>query len=153
MMVATPELVRNHYTLDAGWFKATGEKSINAFIDKGMEPPTHNPIELAENVLGKLVTYMTSGPIIVMVWQGAHVVKIVRKIIGGTEPLTSDVGTIRGDYVLDSYELSSNDGRCVRNLVHASGSVSEANNEIKHWFTDNEIMDYKLIGDIVLYGV
>ena len=77
---------------------------------------------------------MTSGPVIMMVWQGAHAVGIVRKITGATEPLTSDVGTIRGDFVLDSYEMSDTDGRAVRNILHASGTVEEAEAEIKLWF-------------------
>ena len=51
-----------------------------------------------------------------MVWQGAHSVALGRKLAGGTEPLTSDVGTIRGDYVLDSYAMSDTDDRSIRNL-------------------------------------
>jgi len=91
--------------------------------------------------------------LIAMIWEGAHAVKIVRKLVGGTEPLSSDVGTIRGDYVLDSYEMSDTDGRAIRNLVHASGSVEEAETEINHWFLPNEIISYRLIQDEVLYDV
>jgi nucleoside-diphosphate kinase len=152
MMKATPDLIENHYTLDPAWKQSVGEKSIKAYADKGIEPPSQDPIEIADTVLGRLVTYMSSGPVIAMVWQGAHAVKIVRKIVGGTEPLTSDVGTIRGDYVLDSYQMSGNDDRSVRNLVHASGSVPEAEDEIKHWFTEGEIMEYTLVNDAILYG-
>jgi nucleoside-diphosphate kinase len=88
-----------------------------------------------------------------MVWQGAHSVKIIRKLVGGTEPLSTDVGTIRGDYVLDSYQMSDEDDRSIRNLIHASGSVDEASNEIKHWFADNELMNYKLVQEQILYDV
>jgi nucleoside-diphosphate kinase len=88
-----------------------------------------------------------------MVWQGAHAVKIVRKITGGTEPLTTDVGTIRGDYVLDSYEISDNYVRALRNLVHASGSVQEAENEIQHWFSEDEIAKYTHFQEKILYDV
>ena len=96
---------------------------------------------------------MASGPVIAMVWQGAHAIKIVRKITGGTEPLTSDVGTIRGDFVLDSYQMSDTDQRSIRNLIHASGSVSEAEMEIKHWFKSDEILNYRLIQEQILYDV
>ena len=96
---------------------------------------------------------MTSGPVIAMVWQGAHSVAIVRKITGGTEPLTSPVGTIRGDYVLDSYQMSESDIRSVRNIIHASGSVAEAKNEIVHWFTKDEIIDYKIVQEQIMYDV
>ena len=85
--------------------------------------------------------------------QGAHAVAIVRKLVGGTEPLTSDVGTIRGDFVLDSYQMSDTDGRAVRNLVHASGSVKEAEAELAHWFGRNEIVNYRLVGEQILYDV
>ena len=88
-----------------------------------------------------------------MVWQGAHAVELIRKIVGSTEPLTSDVGTIRGDYVLDSYRMADGDERAVRNIVHASGSVEEAENEITHWFDDNELLTYRLVGDQILYDV
>ena len=96
---------------------------------------------------------MTSGPVIFMIWQGAHAVKIIRKITGSTEPLTSDVGTIRGDFVLDSYQMSDADNRSVRNLVHASGSPAEAEKEIAHWFSKGELIDYRLVAEQILYDV
>ena len=96
---------------------------------------------------------MTSGPVIAMVWQGAHAVPVVRKITGGTEPLTSDIGTIRGDFVLDSYQMSDGDGRSVRNLIHASGTVPEAELEIAHWFKPEELTDYRLVQEQIIYDV
>jgi nucleoside-diphosphate kinase len=153
MMVPTAELIEKHYTLDPEWRRVTGEKTIKGYKDKGLVPPTEDPYEVTGILLGRLVKYMTSGPIIAMVWEGAHAVAIVRKITGGTEPLTSDVGTIRGDYVIDSYQMTDADKRSVRNLVHASGSVKEANDEIAHWFTEEELMNYKLVGERILYDV
>lgn len=152
LMIPTAEMVEKHYTLDAGWYDAVGAKSIKGFLDKGLTPPTDDPRALAKNILERLVKYLTSGPVIAMVWQGAHAVKIVRKITGGTEPLTSDVGTIRGDFVLDSYQTSEADERSIRNLVHASGSVKEAEDEIAHWFKPEEIMDYKLVQERIIYA-
>jgi nucleoside-diphosphate kinase len=153
MMVASPEHIEKHYTLDPNWRMSNGEKTIKSYLDKGLTPPTTDPIEMSGRTLEKLKTYMSSGPVIVMVWQGAHAVKLVRKITGGTEPLTSDVGTIRGDFVIDSYQVSDADGRSVRNLVHASGSVEEAENEIKLWFKDDEIIKYRLASEAILYDV
>jgi nucleoside-diphosphate kinase len=153
MMIASPEHIEKHYTLDPNWRMSNGEKTIKSYLDKGLTPPTTDPIEMSGRTLEKLKTYMSSGPVIVMVWQGAHAVKLVRKITGGTEPLTSDVGTIRGDFVIDSYQVSDADGRSVRNLVHASGSVEEAENEIKLWFKDDEIIKYRLASEAILYDV
>jgi len=151
MFVPTGEMIEQHYTLDPEWRRITGEKTIKGYMDKGLNPPVSDPLEVTRLLLEKLKKYMTSGPVIAMVLQGAHAVKIVRKITGGTEPLTSDVGTIRGDYVLDSYQMSDTDGRSIRNLVHASGSVKEAEDEIKHWFTDKELMDYTLMQEHIIY--
>ena len=153
MMIPAAEKVEQHYTLDSSWRKVTGEKTINAYKEKGMKPPSEDPLAITAIILANLKKYLTSGPVIFMVWEGAHAVQIVRKITGGTEPLTSDVGTIRGDHVLDSYEMADLDGRAVRNLIHASGSVSEANAEIKHWFSDAELFDYRIIHEEILYDV
>ncbi len=153
LVVPTPELVEKHYTLDPSWRRVTGEKTIKGYLDKGLTPPTTDPLEVTERLLTRLKKYMTAGPVAAMVWQGAHAVAIVRKITGGTEPLTSDIGTIRGDFVLDSYAISDNDNRSVRNLVHASGSVKEAEGEIKLWFQDNELINYKLVQEQIIYDV
>jgi len=152
MFVPSAEMIEKHYTLDPQWRRVTGEKTIKGYLDKGMKPPTNDPLEVTRVLLEKLKTYMTAGPVIAMVWQGAHAVKIVRKLTGSTEPLMSDVGTIRGDFVLDSYQMSDGDGRAIRNLVHASGSVKEAEDEIKHWFDKKEIVDYTLVQEEIIYG-
>ncbi len=153
MFVPTSEFVKAHYTLDPEWMRKTGEKTIAGYLKKGMKPPYEDPIESSTVVLGNLQKYMSSGPVVAMVWQGAHAVGIVRKLIGGTEPLTSDVGTIRGDYVLDSYQLSDTDGRAIRNLIHASGSTDEAKMEIGLWFKENEVINYKLVQEAITYDV
>lgn len=153
MLVPSAEHIEKHYTLDPEWRRITGEKTIAGYKSKGLIPPTDNPFEITDKLLKTLTSYMTSGPVIAMVWEGAHAAKIVKKLVGGTEPLTSDVGTIRGDYVLDSYTMSDNDGRAVRNLLHASGSANEAELEINHWFKPKELINYKTISESVLYDV
>ncbi len=124
-----------------------------ATVSKGLVPPSNDPHELTARILKNLVSYLTAGPIVAIVLEGAYAVPIVRKLVGGTEPLMSDVGTIRGDFVLDSYQMSDNDGRAMRNVVHASGSVKEANDEIKHWFKPEELMKYKTVQEKILYDV
>ncbi len=153
MLVPTAEHIEKHYTLDPEWRRKTGEKTIKGYKDKGLTPPTEDPLEVTRIVLESLKKYMTSGPVLALVWQGAHAVEIVRKMTGGTEPRSSDVGTIRGDFVLDSYQMADEDKRAVRNLIHASGSAVEAEMEIAHWFKDEEIMNYKHIQEQILYDV
>ncbi len=118
-----------------------------------MTPPTTDPEEAGDKILDVLKKYITSGPVFAVVFEGANAVGLVRKITGGTEPLTSDVGTIRGDFMLDSYHVADTDGRAVRNVIHASGSVDEANKEIAHWFGSDEIVDYNIVQEKILYDV
>ncbi|HVM59162.1 MAG TPA: nucleoside-diphosphate kinase [Candidatus Paceibacterota bacterium] len=152
MMVAHAEHVEKHYTLDPEWRRVTGEKTIAGYKEKGLTPPSEDPYEITARILEGLKKYMVAGPIMVMIWEGAHAVKIVRKLVGSTEPLSSAPGTIRGDYVLDSYQMSDGDGRAVRNLIHASGSPSEAAAEIAHWFKPEEIIEYRQIQDAIIYA-
>ena len=153
MALPTESHVEAHYTLDPNWRTVTGEKTIKGYKEKGLTPPSEDPLEITAAILLGLKKYMTSGPVIVMVWQGAHAVKIIRKIVGSTEPLSSDVGSIRGDFVLDSYQMSDTDKRAVRNLIHASGSPEEATMEIKHWFDPKEVTHYRLVQEQILYDV
>ena len=153
MLVPTPEQIEKHYTLDPEWRRVTGEKTIKGYLSKGLKPPSEDPLEITAKILANLKKYLASGPVVAMVLQGAHSVQIVRKLVGGTEPLTSDVGSIRGDFVLDSYQMSDPDNRAVRNLIHASGSPKEANDEISHWFSKVDLVDYKLVQDHILYDV
>ena len=153
MVTATPKHIEEHYTLDPELRRITGEKTIKGYLDKGLTPPSNDPLEITAKVLANLKKYMSAGPVICMVWEGAHAVKIVRKLVGSTEPLSSDVGSIRGDFVLDSYQMSDTDGRAVRNLIHASGSVKEAEMEMTHWFKKDELLDYRLVQEEILYDV
>lgn len=152
MLVATPEMVEKHYLVDPGWKESVGKKTIESYAKKGKTPPSTDPTVIGDMVLGNLKKYMTSGPVVAMMWQGIHAVGVVRKITGGTEPLTSDVGTIRGDLTIDSYEVADLDGRSVRNLIHASSSTSDAEKEIAIWF-GGDVLSYRLINEAILYDV
>jgi len=147
----TKELVEKHYTNDPDWIEKTGAKFIKHATEHGLRIKHPDPVKMGQHILERLAKYMTSGPVIALVLQGLHAVPIVRKITGGTEPLQSDVGTIRGDFVLDSYEFSDIQDRSIRNLVHASGSVEEANKEIALWFEKDELINYTLVQEKILY--
>ena len=88
-----------------------------------------------------------------MALEGNEAVGVVKKIVGGTEPLTSDVGTIRGDLTSDSYGTAGLDGRAVRNLVHCSDKVEEAERELAIWFKPSELISYTHIEEKMLYDV
>ncbi|KAJ9604764.1 nucleoside diphosphate kinase Ndk1 [Cladophialophora chaetospira] len=80
-----------------------------------------------------LVTYMLSGPIVAMVWEGRDACKTGRAILGATNPLASNPGTIRGDYAID----------VGRNVCHGSDGVESAKKEIALWFSKEEIQSWK----------
>ncbi|MDI1485726.1 MAG: nucleoside diphosphate kinase Ndk1 [Ramalina farinacea] len=80
-----------------------------------------------------LVTYMLSGPICAMVWEGREAVKTGRTLLGATNPMASAPGTIRGDYAID----------VGRNVCHGSDAVESAKKEIDLWFKKEELMSYK----------
>ncbi|MDD4938360.1 MAG: nucleoside-diphosphate kinase [Candidatus Shapirobacteria bacterium] len=153
MAIPNKKLALDHYSVDPEWTLKTGTKSIEAWKAKGLTPPTNDPIELAEGVRKQLVSFLSSGPVVAMIWQGMNAISVIRKITGGTEPLTSVPGTIRGDYTIDSYRAADVDKRAVRNIIHASGSVEEANKEISLWFKSDEIVSYRLISEAIIYDV
>lgn len=153
MVIPTEEQVEKHYTVDPEWRMKNGNKTIASYQAKGKTPPSSDPMEMSGMTLKKLIKYISSGPVIAMVWQGMHAVGVVRKITGSTEPLTSDVGTVRGDLTIDSYEVSDIDQRSVRNLIHASGSTEEAEKEITLWFKPEELINYRLISEEILYDI
>jgi nucleoside-diphosphate kinase len=86
------------------------------------------------------------------IFEGEQAVAQTRKLVGATEPASSAPGTIRGDFSIDTYALSNSQDRPLRNLIHASGTVEEANNEKAIWFKPEEIMSINATLDPVLYG-
>ena len=152
MIMATEDQCWTHYNKDDAWFEDKGGKTIENKKSAGL-PVEKEAIEYGKDIVKALVNFMTSGPVVAMVWEGNQAIGIVKKMVGGTEPLSSAAGTIRGDYTLDSYELANLDERAVRNLIHCSDQTSEAEREIKIWFDDKELLQYKLIAEQILYDV
>lgn len=95
-----------------------------------------------EKAFDMALEFMTQGPVIAMVLEGVESVELVRKLVGGTEPKSALPGTIRGDYSHMSFGYADEHNVGIPNLIHASGSVEEAKQEIEHWFADHEIYDY-----------
>ncbi|XP_061892726.1 nucleoside diphosphate kinase, mitochondrial isoform X2 [Entelurus aequoreus] len=80
-----------------------------------------------------LVQYMTSAPVVVMVWEGHNVVQASRVMVGPTNPSTAQAGTVRGDFSL----------HVSRNVVHASDSLEGAEREIQLWFQGKELLKWE----------
>ena len=152
LALAKKEDVRMHYTVDPDWIKITGEKAKKAKEKQGINV-SESAEEIGERVLEALIKFMTAGPVVVMVIEGAHAVPLVRKIVGSTEPLSSDVGTIRGDYVFDSYEMADTNNRAIRNLIHASSDIESAKKEINIWFDEKELLNYSTAQERFIYDI
>ena len=151
MVTPTAEQIEKHYLVNPDWKINVGTKTIENYNKKGETPPSTDPLVVGENVLKMLKHYMTMGPVISMVWEGANAVEVVRKVTGSTEPRSSDVGTIRGDFMLDSYPIADLDVRALRNIAHISGNVSEATKELPIWFKPEEIIEYRHVQEKILY--
>lgn len=151
-VIATEEQGWAHYKKDDVWLKKKGELRANQRKEKGL-PVVKDVMEYGRDIVLANVKFITAGPIVAMVWEGNKAVGMVKKIVGGTEPLTSDVGTIRGDLTVDSYDLSDADERCVRNLLHCTDDAKEAQREIDIWFTPEELLDYRHLTEQMLYDV
>lgn len=151
MLIPSEKLALAHYSTDPEWAIKTGTKSQEAAKTRGEKLWTDDPVAYAEGIRTTLKKFLSSGPIVAMVWQGMNAVGVVRKITGSTEPLSSVPGTIRGDYTIDSYSAADQDKRSVRNIIHSSGSVAEAETEINVWFKPEEIVSYRLIAEEIIY--
>ncbi|CAM9996504.1 unnamed protein product [Scytosiphon promiscuus] len=95
----------------------TKEMAANHYADLSKKP-----------FFGGLVDYFSSGPIVAMVWEGPEVILTGRKMLGATNPNSSEPGSLRGDYCI----------RVGRNLVHGSDGGESAQHEIGMWFTEEE---------------
>jgi len=152
MLVPTEEQCWKHYDKDEAWFREKGERIAKQLEGEGIEL-TKEPIEYGKDIIRQLAAFMTSGPVVALVVEGNQAVAVVKKLVGGTEPTTSDVGTIRGDLTIDSYDICGLDGRAVRNLIHCSDQASEAEREIGIWMREDEIVKYRLVQEAILYDV
>ncbi len=152
MLIATREQVINHYHKDDAWCERKGTKIVDDRKAHNL-PVEKAAIEYGRAIIEQNVIFITSGPIVALIAQGNQAPAIVKKIVGGTEPATSDVGTIRGDLTVDSYDHAAVDSRAVRNLVHCSENVDDAEREIKVWFSSDEILNYRLVQEQILYDV
>lgn len=141
-----------HYQKDEAWYLKKGQRVVDDRKAHDL-PIEKEPIEYGKDIIKTIVDYLTSGPVLGLVIQGVEAVSITKKLVGSTEPSTSDVGTIRGDFTIDTYGLSALDNRAVRNLIHCSDSPEEANREIPLWFEESELLKYRLVQEQILYDV
>ena len=124
-------------------FEAKGLKLVAAklmTIDKALAAK-HYGEHLGKSFYEKLVDFITSGPVLAMVWEGGDAISVVRTVVGKTNPKEAGPGTIRGLYGMTTG----------RNIIHASDSPASAEREINLFFDKSEIQDYTRIDETWLY--
>jgi nucleoside-diphosphate kinase len=140
--------LEDHFPKDDEWMTRLGEKGLKTFAEYDLDPTEHmgtkDPKEIGKTVKESLFEYLSGGPVVAMVIEGLHAIDMVRKLAGNTLPVFAEMGTIRGDYSVDSPAIANVEGRAIKNIMHASETPEEAENEIKLWFPDkSEIHTYK----------
>lgn len=153
MLVLDEDRLLKHYAKDDAWYTSKGTKVVENLEKRGLKPEKP-AIEYGKDIVRALVSFMSSGPAITMIWEGNQAMAVVKKLVGDTEPTTSDVGTIRGDYTLDSYAKANEDNRAVRNLIHCTDPADgegEAKREIGIWFEPSDIINYRHVQEAILY--
>ena len=144
------EQMDNHYPKKEEWITRLGEKTkatyekygYDLFADFG----TDDTSKIGPEVRKWVIDFMMSAPVVKMIVQGVHAVDVVRKIAGDTMPYKADMGTLRGDFSIDSPALANKEKRAVMNIVHCSETPEEAAYEISHWFGDKKTFEYKRFG-------
>lgn len=153
MFQPTTEQIDDHYPKTEKWITRVGNKTLDTYkqydVDAKKELGTDDPFEIGTMVRGWLVEFMVSAPLVKMVIEGVHAIDMVRKLVGPTIPSMAELGTIRGDFSVDSPILANMERRPIINLLHASEDAEEAAHEISHWFSPEEIHGYERTNDLM----
>lgn len=155
MFMADEDRIFKHYNKDEAWFMKKGTGIVENLQKQGL-PVEKEALEYGKDIIRANAKFMMSAPVVAMVWEGNQAVAVIKKVVGSTEPATSDVGTVRGDLTVDSYEHAAVEDRAVRNLIHCTDpedGPEEAEREIKLWFDDSEILSYVSAQERIMYDV
>ncbi len=141
----TGEIVRR---FEQAGMKVIGMKMV--WVDKALSKK-HYSEHISKPFFKSLDVFIRSGPVVAMVLEGVDAVKNVRKITGATAPGDATPGTIRGDYAHHTYAYADKKGKSIANIIHSSGSESEAKKEINLWFSRKELHSYKRADEHIVF--
>lgn len=157
MVKPTRKHIDEFYPNDKEWISRVGGKTLKTYeeyaIDAQKELGTQDPYEIGKKVRGWILeTWLSGTPVVAVVIEGVHAIANVRGLVGSTMPTFAQPGTIRGDFSIDSAAIANVVGRAVKNLVHASETPEEAKHEVNHWFTKDEIFEYRRADEEAILG-
>lgn len=133
------ELAGKHYEATEEWSKGVFDKAKVSFEEQGKEFLHTDYMKYGKMIQDWNQDFLKEGPVLALVVEGPHAIQTIRKIVGPTDPSRASPGTIRGDFLFESAALANESGRSLRNLIHASGSMEEAEREINLWFKEGEV--------------
>ena len=149
LVQAGDDLAQKHYPDTEEWKLKVGQRTIDDCekygIDLMANMGTTDPLKVGEMVKQWNVDFLKSGPVLAIVFEGVNAVERVRSLVGNTIPAKAEPGTIRGDFSLDSAIAANRRTRTVYNLIHASGTPEEAQQEIEMWFKSEDILSYRRV--------
>lgn len=155
MIWATPEQIDGHYPKNKAWIARLGHKTLITYKQYKINPikelGTADPYKIGLTVRSWLVGYLSSGPLVKMVVKGIHAIDMVRKLCGHTLPYLAEMGTIRGDYSVDSPVAANKDKRSIHNIIHASENPEEAHHEMDYWFSPEDIHNYNRAEEDIMF--
>jgi nucleoside-diphosphate kinase len=156
MIQISKDFADRHQPTNEDWIKNLGNNTLKTYAEYKRDPKkelgTTDPLKIGKMIRAWNTDFLTSSPVVAMVWEGNHAVTLVRKMIGSTLPVFAPPGTIRGDFAKDSPALAAAMQRAVRNVVHASGNQKEANYEIDLWFGPEEVYSYDRVDWGAMFG-
>jgi len=136
-----------HFPKSEEWVRGMGKKTLETYWEYEIDPVeilgTADALAIGQKVKEWNYRYLTLGPVMVMVFEGVHAIDTVRKLIGHTLPYKAAPGTIRGDFSINAPDLANVVGSACKNLVHASGTAEEAEQEIANWFSLTELVTWQ----------
>lgn len=139
------QILEKHYPKNKSWLENLGKHTYEDLKEMGIKDPlkfskAKSIYDLGLKVRSWLINFMLSGPIVKIALEGPRAIEVVRKLVGFTIPAKASPGTIRGDYACDVPFLANLEKRAVKNLIHASSSLEEAENELTLWFQKDELL-------------
>jgi len=150
----SPEKADGFYPSDEDWLRGLAQKTKNRSkqlgIDVEKEFGTLDELKIGRAIKSWIVKFISSGPVVLMVWEGNNVVEKVRKLIGYTDPIDAKPGSVRADFSQESIDWANSSKRVVMNIVHASGNLEEARQEISYWFSPEELFEYENTFDLMM---
>lgn len=142
MAKANSALVGRHYIADEKWLSNVGKNAKAADAKRGIVTK-ETERQIGMRIRSYLMKELTRSPVVAIVLEGKDANKNARQIAGSTEPKSAGPSTIRGTFSTDTYKLADKEKRAIRNIVHVSDSPKSANREIKVWFKDSELFNYR----------